>query len=212
MEPTEAVSDRDQRIEALRQALRGGLPDDAAKWSEEERGRALLAAMLGYFRQEEKNAWWEHFRLRALPPDEQFDEREMLAGLEFVEIMPRQGRERTRRCRFTFPLQETAIDVGDRVFFTEADEPSPETQTSASVVEFDLGARSVVLRMSQAAGDRLPRAVLREQVVSAKPLEQGLLRFAEHVRDHGFSTDGPFAAASDLLLCRRPRRAAVGGT
>ena len=53
----------------------------------------------------------------------------------------------------------------------------------------------------------VPRAVLREQDVSAKPLEQALLRFAEHVRDHGFSTDGPFAAASDLLLRRQPRRA-----
>src|SRR5688572_29916919 len=212
MEPTEAVSERDQRIEALRQALRAGLPDDAAEWLEEQHGRALLAAMLGYFRQEEKNAWWEHFRLRALPPDEQVDEREMLAGLEFVEVLPRQGRERTQRCRFTFPPQETAIDVGDRVFFAETDEPSPDIQTSASVGEFDLGARSVVLRMSKDAGDRRPRAVLREQVVSAKPLEQALLRFAEHMRDHGFSTEGPFAAASDLLLCRRPRRDAVGGT
>ena len=117
MEPTEAVSERDQRIEALRQALRADLPDDAAEWSEEQRGRALLAAMLGYFRQEEKNEWWEHYRLRALPADEQLDEREMLAGLEFVEMLPKQPRERSPRCRFRFPPQETAIDVGRRGVF-----------------------------------------------------------------------------------------------
>lgn len=206
MAPTEAVSERDQRIEALRRTLRADLPDQAAQWSEEEHGRALLAAMLGYFRQEEKNAWWEHFRLRALPSDEQFDEREMLAGLQFEGVLPRQGKERTTRCRFTFPPQETAIDVGDGVIFTEADEPSPKNQTSATVAELDLEARSVVLKIGQAAGDRRPRAVFRDQVVSAKALEQALLRFAEHVRDHGFAADGTFRAARELLLRRQPRR------
>jgi uncharacterized protein len=212
MEPTEAVSERDQRIESLRQALRAELPENDAEWSEEQRGHALLAAMLGYFRQEEKNEWWEHYRLRALPADEQLDEREMLAGLEFVEVLPKQPRERSLRCRFTFPPQETAVDVGRGVYFTEADEPSPETETTASVVEFELDARSIVLRMSQATGDRRPTAVFRKQYVDKRPLEKALLKFAEHVRDHGFSTDGPFAAASDLLLRRHPRRSTGYGT
>ena len=168
---------------------------------EEERGRALLAAMLGYFRQEEKNEWWEHYRLRALPSDKQLDKREMLAGLEFLEVMPKQPRERSPRWRFRFPAQETAVGVGDTVYFTEADEPSPATETSASVVEFDLGARSVVLRMSQATGDRRPTAVFRNRTLDKRPLEHALLRLAEHFRDQGFSTDGPFAAASATYCC-----------
>jgi uncharacterized protein len=112
--------------------------------------------------------------------------------------------------RFTFPPQETSIDAGDKVFFVEAEEPSAETLTSASVVAIDPVARSIVLRMSGGAGDRVPTAVLKEQHVSAKPLENALLRFAEHVCNHGFSGDGPYAAASELLLRRQPRRAAAG--
>ena len=76
---------------------------------------APLAAMLGYYRQEGKNAWWEFFRLRDLPKDEHLDEREMLGGLEFVEQLPKRGRERSPRCRFRFPAQETAIDIGASV-------------------------------------------------------------------------------------------------
>ena len=110
------------------------------------------------------------------------------------------------------PAQETAVGVGDTVYFTKTDEPSPATETSASVVEFDLGARSVVLRMSQATGDRRPTAVFSKQYLDKRPLEHALLRLAEHFRDQGFSTDGPFAAASDLLLRRQPRRSAACGT
>lgn len=79
--PSEAVSERDLRIETLKAHLLAQVPDDPATRSDEHRAIALLASMLSYFRQEEKNAWWEHFRLRELPADEHLEEREMLAGL-----------------------------------------------------------------------------------------------------------------------------------
>jgi len=53
----------------------------------------------------------------------------------------------------------------------------------------------------------LPSAVFRDPVVSAKPLEEALLAFAEHVRDDGFDHAGPYGAASELLRARPPRRA-----
>ena len=112
--PSEEVSARDQRIEALREALLRGLPADPDARTADDKSRAR-AAMLGYYRQEGKNAWWEFFRLRDLPKDEHLDEREMLGGLEFVEQLPKRGRERSPRCRFRFPAQETAIDIGASV-------------------------------------------------------------------------------------------------
>jgi hypothetical protein len=36
--------------------------------------------------------------------------------------------------------------------------------------------------------------------VECKPIENALLRFAESVRDHGFQSSGPFAAATQILL------------
>jgi len=209
MAPTVAVGDRDQRIATLHQALRQGLPEEAAARTPEQSARALLAAMLGYFRQEEKNAWWEFFRLRDLPADEHLDEREMLAGLEFVEQLPRQGQQRNTRCRFRFPPQETALDTGDTAVWALPVVAGEEPQTmKASVVELDLRARTVVLSLSADATAAMPRAVYRDPVVSAKPLEGALLGFAESVRDQGFADTGPYASACEMLLRRPPRRAA----
>ena len=205
---SEEVSARDQRIETLRRALLQGLPSDPEARTPDEKARALLAAMLGYYRQEGKNAWWEFFRLRDLPNDEHLDEREMLGGLEFVERLPKQGRERNARCRFRFPPQETAIDVGHNVVWPVFTSPGQEPDTyKAKVEEFDLSGRTVVFSVSEKAMASPPTTVFRDPVVSAKALEDALLAFAEHVRDNGFEHTGPYAAASELLLARPPRRA-----
>ena len=210
--PSEDVSARDQRIEALREALLHTMPSDPEARTDDEKARALLAAMLGYYRQEGKNAWWEFFRLRDLPNDEHLDEREMLGGLEFVARLPKQGRERNARCRFRFLAQETAIDVGHKVGWPVFTKPGQEPDTyKAKVEEFDLSDRTVVLSLSDEAMHSLPSAVFRDSVVGAKPLEEALLAFAEHVRDNGFGHTGPYAAASELLRASMPRRGAGTG-
>lgn len=206
--PSEEVGARDQRIEALREALLQDLAADAAARTADERARALLAAMLGYYRQEGKNAWWEYFRLRDLPPDEHLGEREMLGGLEFIEQLPRRAGERSPRCRFRFPAQETAIDVGRSVVWSVPAGPGLEPQTAkGKVEELDLSGRTVVLSMSDKALQALPEAVFRDPVVGAKPLEDSLLAFAEHVLRHGFEHASAYAAAGELLRANLPRRA-----
>src|SRR5262249_51009884 len=163
---------------------------------------------LGYFRQEEKNAYWEHFRLRDLSPDEQLHEREMLSGLRFVEELPKKGREKNARCLYSFPPQDTALEAGDQVYFTKYDDPLPDSLgTSGSVIKIDLADTTVVLSMSKAAGGQHPSAVFRKQVVGSQDLEESLLAFAEQVWKHGFDT-GAFAAASALLLRRSPKQRA----
>ncbi|MCK5944295.1 MAG: ATP-binding protein, partial [Planctomycetes bacterium] len=209
--PSDKVSARDERIAALKAALVEGLPEPDER-DDDERARALLASMLGYFRQEEKNAWWEHFRLRDLPQDEQLDEREMLAELQFVEELPKQGRQKNVRRVFRFAPQETAVKAGDKVHYTAHEDPAEEPKTTKLDVEhIDYGARLVTFSMPAAAAAQPPSAVLTDQVVPAVKLEQSLLAFAEHVRDHGFDDAEPFAAAAELLRRRPPRRGARTG-
>lgn len=209
--PSEEVSAHDQRIEALRQALLQGLPSDPEVRTADDKARVLLAAMLGYYRQEAKNAWWEFFRLRDLPKDEHLDEREMLGGLEFVERLPKRGSERSPRCRFRFPVQDTAIDVGHKVASPVFAGPGMEPGTcKAKVEEIDLTDRTIVLSVSDKAMSSLPQAIFRDPVVGAQALEEALLAFAEHVRDHGFELASPYAAACELLRARLPRRVGVG--
>ena len=206
-EPSVEVSERDQRIATLRAELTAGLSANPEERTPEQAARSLLASMLGYCRQEEKNAWWEFFRLRELPAAEHLDEREMLADLRFVGVMPKQGKERNARHRYSFPPQDSAIDGGDQVVFTRAEDPAPEGPgTSLKVLEIDYDDCTVVFSVGGKASAARPTALFRHQVVGAKPIEKALLGFAESVRDHGFQTSGPYAAASELLLRNPPRR------
>jgi uncharacterized protein len=207
-EPSEDTKKRDARIRDRRSALMEGVPADPAARSEEQAARALLASMLGYFRQEEKNAWWEHYRLRELSPDEHLEEREMLAGLQFVRELPKEGRQKNPRHLYRFPPQETALGAGDKVYFTKAEDPAEDESKSTKLTapELDRDAGTVVLVMPQASAGRHPTVVFRDQVVPAETLEDSLLRLAEHVGDHGFDDpESPFRSALDLLRRRPPR-------
>jgi predicted RecB family nuclease len=211
-EANEVVRERDARVNALREALVRDLPP-AEDRNDEQRAQALLADLVGYFRRESKSAWWEHFRLRELPPEERLDERAVLAELRFVGIEPRQGNERTLRCAYEFPPQEAAFEVGKKVYVLRDEDPTDEGVGTelGTVVGLDHGARRVVIKHKQDAAALRPTAVFREQVVKSIVLEDALLAFAEHVLDHGFPSDGPFARAGDLLLRRPPRPAGGGG-
>lgn len=215
MEPSEEVDERDTRIDTLRQQLRARLSADPERWSDEERATELLASMLGYFRQEEKNAWWEHFRLRDLLPEEQLGERAMLAGLDFIETLPKEKRQRNERRRYRFPRQETSLKTGDKVYFTRFEDPDGPESVGATltVTEMDLASSTVVLSSGKFLPDRHPSAVFEEQVkAKLKPLEDALLSIAEHVRDHGFASHGSMAASLALLLRRKPHSPRPGAS
>ncbi|MBL9076007.1 MAG: TM0106 family RecB-like putative nuclease [Planctomycetes bacterium] len=202
----ETVREREARVNALREALLRDMPQAEAR-NDEQRARALLADLVGYFRREAKSAWWEHFRLRELPADERLDEREVIAELRFAGIEPKQGKERTVRCAYEFPPQEVALDVGKKVYVLRDEDPKDEGIGTelGTVVAIDHDARRVVIKHRQDASDLRPTAVFREQVVANTPLEDALLAFAEHVRDRGLPTEGPYARAADMLLRRPPR-------
>jgi uncharacterized protein len=213
LEASEDVGERDARIESLRQQLRARLPSDSNSWSEENKATELLASMLGYFRQEEKNAWWEHFRLRDLPAEEQLGERAMLAGLEYIETLPKEKRQRNERRRYRFPPQETSINSGDKVCFTRFEDPEGLNSigTMLTVSDLDRASSTVVLSSGKFVPGRHPSAVFEEQVkAKLKPLEDSLLSLAEHVCNEGFSPKGAMAASLALLVRRRPRSSEHG--
>jgi uncharacterized protein len=209
-EPSEKVRQRDRRIQDAAGALLAGVPDDPAARDAGECARWLLAQMLGYFRREEKCAWWEHFRLRNLPDEDLFEEREAVVGLQLVEELPKTSpKQRVRVHRYRFPFQEVALDVGDKLRAPTDDDT--EGKTFGKVEAIDLVAGTIDIRKTERTGAMHPSAVFKEQVVPAEPLEQSLLAFGEHVRTRGLDADGAFRAAGDLLCRRLPRRRAQMG-
>jgi len=208
-EASEQVKERDRRITELAESLRQGLPDNPDARTDDQKAKALLASMLGYFRREEKSNSWEHFRLRELPPEEHLAEREMLGGLEFSHVVPKQPGEKVDRYAFHFPPQECVIEAGKQVVFTKAEDPRMDGKTTEATVEsIDPVAGTVTLVLPQKAQAARPRAVFLKRFIGPASMENALLSFGERVRDHGFPTNGLFAAASQLLLRHPPRRRA----
>jgi hypothetical protein len=109
-EANEKVKEREARIKDVAERLKAGLPDDRLAWTEEQRSKALLGDLVGYFQREDKCAFWEHYRLRELPAEDREGNREMLVGLEFVAVAPKQGKERKRAPCLPVP----GTGLGDR--------------------------------------------------------------------------------------------------
>lgn len=204
--PSDEIRERDRRIQEAADALLADVPPDANATNP----RWLLAHMLGYFRREEKCAWWEHFRLCESPYDELVEEREAVAGLEFVAELPKTSPgQRVAVHRYRFAPQETALDAGDRLRAVDTDDPGAPLGTVEAI---DLTACTIDIRKRRDTAEVHPSAVFCEQVVPAKVLESALLEMADHVRAAGLDGDGRFRAARDLL-CRRPPhlRSRTGG-
>ena len=202
-EPSAKVSERERAVREVAERLVAGLPEPEAR-NEEDRARWLLGQMLGYFLREEKCAWWEHYRLRELSEEELLEEREAVAGLEMVEVLPPQGKERLRTMRYRFPQQECTLDPGDRVMAPASDDR--EDKTFGTVVAIDLAEGSIDVKHTARAAELRPRALFREQVVKAGAQEAALLTLGNDIAERGLEAGGALRAARDLLLRRLPRR------
>jgi len=211
-EPSEDIAERDRRIEELCRRLQAGISNDPDERSDEESKRWLLGDMLGYFRREEKCAWWEHFRLRGLDAEQLVDEREALSELVHVEQLPRESKAKEPKPqlhRYRFPAQESAVCEGKELHLPAFEGADRKLGTVDAI---DLHQGTVDIVQTGKERDYRPRAVFRGQVVNTDLLEGQLLRFAEHVLDHGLVGGAQYSAAIDLLARRPPRRAAsLGG-
>ena len=115
-EASEAVSELDQRLQALRDALLEGVPPDTADCSPEQRARFVLAHMMEFHRREDKASWWEYFRVLALEPEDYVDERRAVTGLEFQGVV---DPARAPVHRYRFAAQELDARRSDEVYIPD---------------------------------------------------------------------------------------------
>ena len=110
-EPSEKLSEWQEKINALVAQLTDGVPPDVMERTPEEHARWLLAHSLDWHRREQKALWWEYFRLRDLGADDLLDERAALSGLTFVGVIG--GTAKAPIHRYSFPPQETEFRGGE---------------------------------------------------------------------------------------------------
>jgi uncharacterized protein len=194
---SEAVEERDERTREVYEALLAKLPEDREAWGPAEDATWLLAHQLDYFRRELKCAYWEFFRIHDLDDEELLEERKAVAGLEFVGEV--EGGTETRPIhRYRFPTQEAALDADDALH-----EVRGESVGTVAAVQQAEGWLDI--RKGGKTHEVHPQAVLVKEVVTPSPLDTSFLSLGRWVAENGVDAEGPFRAARDLLLRRRPR-------
>ena len=195
--PSEEVSERQARVAALVAELTRDVPADELERTPEQSARWLLSNLLDWHRREEKVALWEKFRLRDLGDEELLDERDAIAGLQYLREIPATGRARLPVHEYSFAPQETCIEEGDAVYWRE---------TNVGTVEYIDAAKGIVgIKKKGATLSIHPKSVYSYEFVGTNEQKESLLRFAESVVKDGVSLPAPYRIACDLLTKQRPR-------
>lgn len=190
----------DTRSQALFKALTEKLPEDRSTWNEEHKAKWLLAHQIEYFRREDKSAWWEYFRVHELEHEDLLEERKAITGLEFVSVLPKEGKERNVTHRYKYPPQELSIDEGDEVIAVKGEK-------IGSVRAISLGNYTVDIKKTAKTENVHPYAVHVSERVDPGPLATSLMDLAAAIDEYGLDHSWPYHASKDLLMKRNPKLA-----
>ena len=184
----------DENLLKLREKLEGGVPADRADRSPEEHARWLLAQMLEFHRREEKSVWWEYFRLRDLEDEELLEEKDAIAGLQFVGRLRKE--KKSFIDRYHFPPQEVGIKRKKKLH--------NHHDYIGTVFEIDTRAGVLDIKTTRKEDEPTPTSVFEHDNVPAGPLHRAVVALATWVAENGIDADGPYRAARNLLLGRKP--------
>ncbi len=179
--PSEALSERQQRVADLRAQL----------LAVDDRSRYLLAYLLDWHRREDKSSWWEYFRLRDLPEEELYDERAAVAGLAFVRDVERI--KQSTVMRFIYPAQELEIRPGD-------DLKRKDESTWATVVAVDHAKCTIDVKVGPSKRGWRPQSAFKHKWVNAAVIEEAIFSIGK-----GVVAGTPDPLAMELLYARPPK-------
>jgi uncharacterized protein len=191
------VAETAEETQRVMAALTHGVPIDAAERNEDQQARWLMAQLLEWHRREEKAAWWEYFRLLAVPLEDYEDERSALAGLSFRETVG--GTTRKPVHRYEFPPQEHDVRRGDEVCVPVTGKPL------GRIAALDVAAHTVDIEHTGRFADERPQRLFVRRMVSPRPKPSVLLEIGKWIAANGVDAAGAHRAARDLLLKRSPR-------
>lgn len=197
-EPPAEIDERQRRVAALVERLTADVPSDVAQRSNEQQARWILAHLLDWHRRELKSTYWEFFRLADLPPEDHFDERFAIAGLEFVTAVG--GTARAPIHRYRFPPQELELRGGESLHIDSR-------QRLGTVETVSLDDRTIDIKKRGDTANVHPSAAFGHDVVATDVLAEALLRLGSYVAANGIEGAGPYRAARGLLLRLPPRLA-----
>ena len=195
--PSEELSERQLRIQALVERLTADIPIDPEVRTREQQARWVLAYLLDWHRREDKATWWEHFRLAALTSDELEDERASISGLVLVGTVD-QSKTGIPTHRYRFPQQDTDLRG-------EEDLRAAGGEKLGTAVAVSTEDRTIDIKKTKATADVHPPAVYAHTIFRTNEQSDSLFRLGEYVAANGMEGDGDYQAARALLLREAPQ-------
>lgn len=196
LEPSEAVSDLETRVDLLRDALCSTAaagstePEDHARW--------LLAQLLQWHRRERKSEWWRYYELLDMTDDELIEDREALAALTYEGVVDTVARSFVHRYRFD-PSQEHKVGVGSRPV-------DPRTKRDVGeVFAIDNDEGFIDLKRAKTSDRPHPAALVPPGARGSSGQQDALLEIAQCVVDQELDSQSANACGLDLLRRRPPR-------
>ncbi len=194
--PSEDLTDWIRKVAHLATSLTAGL--DPRDDGDDARSRRLLAGLLDWHRREEKSQWWRWFELTEdLPIERLVDERDALAGLEFVREVRIEKKSVVNRYRFE--PQDHPFGPGDKVHDTL------DGKYAGEVVDLDDIAGWIELKRAISSGRDHPQALVKPPPISQQAMKDALVRVAEAALRKGLGPAFDYPAVGDLLARRPPR-------
>jgi predicted RecB family nuclease len=195
----EKITDYQQRIKPLFDALVEDVPIEKENRTTEQQAKWLLANMLDWYRREKKSFWWEVFRLQDLTDEELLEEKDALSGLIFTG--KREPEKKSFVDYYTFPGQETSLSKDNTVTFKD--------QKIGTIHSLDFDKRIVGIKKMKTGLDIHPTHLICCDFISDTAKEKSIIRLAEWIIENDIDADGSCRAGRDLLLRIPPR---VAGT
>ena len=196
-EASDKITQHQERIEPIMNALLDNVPPIKTERSKVEQAQFILAHMLDWYRREKKSFWWEFFRLKELPEDELLEERKAISFLEYTGN--RRPEKRSIVDTYTFPPQECDLRIGQPL-------EDQEDNKLGTIHEIDIDAGVLQLKKGPSKIDLPhPISVMSLESVNSSTKEEAIIRLAEWVLKNGMdSEDRPYRAARKLLMNTPP--------
>ena len=203
-EYTPKEEDRAPQVQQVFNELTADFKDTPeSAWSDHQRSRWLLANSLDYFRREDKNSWWEYYRLRELDTTELLKERNAITGLTFVTEVAPQGRSTIPKHVYSYPEQFVTMDEGAVIYEASTEDGTPGEFKIGTVVSVDHNARTIEIKKTGNTLNKHPNAIFHHRRVKPEPMSETLLDFGRRVA--ATASTGIKSAQFDLLTRRAPR-------
>ncbi len=193
--PSEALTERQQRVEKLAAELRADIPLEEELRTEEQSARWLLANLLDWHRRESKVESWEFFRFKEMADEDLLYERAAISGLRYMDRLGTAGKIPTDRYRFD--RQETDLQPGKTLCH--------KGEKIGEVIAIDPVAGIIDIKKTKKTADFHPTSVFSDpRGPRSEILADAIVRLGEWVIANGIDAPGKHRAARDLLLRKPP--------